>query len=88
MTNWYNFPSQIGYAPTSEGVYLLGDQSEVVIYAGRADSIRERLSTHPDPKNPCLGRKVIKYFAYEETSNSEVREQGLIDHYNPECNRE
>lgn len=90
MYNWYNFPEDVDKAPSSEGVYLLSetDSEDGIIYVGRADDLQERLSEHPDPKNSCLQRKTIKYFAFEETSNSEDREQELIDeHNNPECNR-
>lgn len=88
MTNWYRFPDRINLAPKTAGVYLLGNQGEGVIYAGRADSIRDRLLQHPDPTNPCLQRKQITLFAYEENPNSEDRERELINRYNPECNRE
>lgn len=87
MTNWYNFPNQIYLAPLIKGVYLLGDHSGVV-YVGRADSIQDRLKQHPDPNNPCLQRKLIKYFAYEETNYPENRELQLINRFDPECNRE
>ncbi len=87
MTDWYNFPEDLNRAPSTEGVYLLGDTLQNVVYVGRADDLRERLSQHPDPNNSCLQRKAIKYFAFEETSNSEEREQELIDKYDPECNR-
>lgn len=87
MSNWYRFKEDLYIAPTTEGVYLLGDNSQVVIYVGRADDLQKRISEHPDPKNPCLQRKVIKYFAFEKTSNSEEEEQELIEEYDPECNR-
>lgn len=87
MTNWYNFMGDKDRAPSTEGVYLLGDTLQNVVYAGRADDIHNRLSEHPDPNNPCLWRKAIRYFAFEETHNSEEREQELIRYYNPKCNR-
>lgn len=87
MTNWYNFPDNLESAPNREGVYLLGDIFEKVIYVGRTGNLYERLSEHPDPNNPCLQRKTIKYFAFEETTDSEKREQELIEYYDPECNR-
>ena len=87
MTNWYRFPADLKAVPNTEGVYQLGDALQKVVYAGRADNLQERLSKHPDPQNPCLQRKSIKYFAFEETSDSEDREQELIDKYDPECNR-
>lgn len=86
MSNLYNFPDQIGFAPESEGVYLLYDSSRIVVYVGRADNLRERLLQHPDPKNLCLQRVNITYFAFEETDNSEDREQDLINQYKPKCN--
>lgn len=87
MTGWYRFKEDVGLAPTSEGVYLLGDEDKDVVYAGRADNLKDRLSQHPDSDNPCLQRKNIKYFAFEVTSNSEEREDELIEEYDPECNR-
>lgn len=87
MTGWYKFPADLNVVPKTEGVYLLGDTLQEIVYAGRADNLQERLSEHPDPKNPCLRRKTIKYFAFEETSNSEDREQELINEHDPECNR-
>jgi len=89
MYNWYDFPEDIDEAPTSEGVYLLSetDSENGIVYVGRADNLRERLSEHPDPKNPCLQRKSINYFAYEVNNYSERREEELIGRYDPECNR-
>ena len=87
MPDWKRFKEDLDEAPTSKGVYLLGDSLQNVIYVGRADNLQERLSQHPDPNNSCLQRKAIKYFAFEETFNSERREQELIEEYNPECNR-
>jgi excinuclease UvrABC nuclease subunit len=89
MYNWYRFPEDIYKAPISEGVYLLSesDSEEGIIYVGRADDLKKRLSEHPDPANPCLQRKNIKYFAFEENSNSEEREEELIEKYDPQCNR-
>ena len=74
-------------APTTEGVYILGDTYQTPVYVGRSDNLYERLSEHPDPNNDCLQRKGIKYFAFEETYNSEKREQELIKEHEPECNR-
>jgi len=89
MTEFYKFPENIDQAPTSEGVYLLSetDSEDGIVYVGRADDLNQRLSQHPDSKNPCLQRKNISYFAYETTGNSEEREQELTDKYNPECDR-
>lgn len=87
MTDWYRFPESLNVAPITEGVYLLGNTLQNVIYVGRADNLRERLSGHPDPNNPCLQEEEVKYFAFEETSESEDMEQELIDKYDPKCNR-
>lgn len=88
MTEFYRFPEDVNKAPTSEGVYLLSETASEngIVYVGRADDLNQRLSQHPDPKNPCLQRKDINYFAYEVNGNSEKREQELIDKYNPVCN--
>ena len=90
MTNWMNFDGDVDEAPQSEGVYLLAERpsDSGIVYVGRADDLRQRLSQHPDPDNPCLGRKNSSYFAYEVTSNSESREQQLIDYHDPVCNRQ
>ncbi len=87
--NYYKFPADINNAPISEGVYFLSENAsdDGVVYVGKADNLRERLSQHPDPENPCLQRKNISYFAYEVTNNSENREQELIDECEPDCNR-
>ena len=86
MSEWYNFPGDVSNAPTDEGVYMLA-AGRIIVYVGRADNLRERLSQHPDSNNPCLQRKNISYFAYEVTGDSQRREQELIDRHNPECNR-
>ncbi len=88
MSYWYNFPGGVGNAPRHEGVYLLSETSSEngIIYVGRADNLYERLSDHPDPQNSCLQEKIISYFAYEVTSDSERRESELIQKYNPRCN--
>lgn len=87
--NWHDFPEEVNQVPTSEGVYLLSetDSENGIVYIGRADDLRKRLSEHPDPNNPCLQRKDINYFAYEVDNDSERREEELIDEYDPECNR-
>jgi len=89
MDNWFNFPDDVSLAPTSEGVYLLSESASDndIVYVGRAENLRERLSQHPDPNNPCLQRKNIRYFAYEVTDSSEITEQVLINMLNPPCNR-
>ncbi len=87
MTNWYRFREDLNIAPTTEGVYLLGDSIQIPIYVGRANNLKKRLSEHPDPDNSCLQRKKIKYFAFEENSNSKERESELIEKHDPECNR-
>ena len=89
MNGWYKFPDGVSQVPNSEGVYLLAETAseDGIVYAGRADKLRDRLSQHPDPNNSCLQRKNINYFAYEVTSDSETREQQLIYKYDPECNR-
>ncbi|MFZ5392289.1 MAG: GIY-YIG nuclease family protein [Patescibacteria group bacterium] len=85
---WLKFPSQVLYAPETKGVYLLSEwaSENSIVYIGKADSLHERLSQHPDPNNRCLNRKSIKYFSYEECSNPDIREKELIRKYNPVCN--
>ena len=89
MFDWKKFKEDLDDAPTSEGVYLLSETAseEGVVYVGRADNLYQRLSQHPDPENSCLQRKSIKFFAYEETDDSEDMEEELIEKYDPECNR-
>ena len=87
MSSWYRFRELFNLAPEREGVYLLGDEDQDVIYVGMAENLKDRLSQHPDPDNSCLQRKNIRYFAFEVTSNSEEREEELIEEYDPECNR-
>jgi len=86
---WYIFPEDVARTPIHKGVYLLSETNseDGIIYVGQADNLRERLSRHPDPQNPCLQRKRISYFAYEVTDEPEERETELINKYNPECNR-
>ena len=89
MTAWYQFPDEITNVPRQKGVYLLSLTPSLsgVIYVGRADNLQERVRAHPDPANPCLQRKPIRYFAYEVTEDPEDLEQDLIDRYDPDCNR-
>lgn len=93
MLTWYRFKEDLDKASTSEGVYFLSETASEggIVYIGKADGIngiRQRLSQHPDPNNPCLQEKAIRYFAYEVTNNSEVRERELLRDYNPECNQD
>ena len=90
MSGWYRFPHDIDVAPRGEGVYILSESASDVgiAYVGRADDLRDRLGQHPDPSNPCLKRKNISFFAYEQTPNSESREQELINRLDPPCNRQ
>ena len=73
--------------PDTEGVYLLADDRHNVVYVGKANNLNSELSKHPDPHNPCLRSKNIKYFSFEENPNSETREAQLISEHNPECNQ-
>jgi len=84
---WYRFKNDINFASTDEGVYLLGNYAQVVIYVGRTDNLRDRLEEHPDPDNPCLQGVGVSYFAFERTFDSKNREQEFIEYYDPECNR-
>jgi len=86
MMNWHNLPEDLKLVPDTEGVFILGDAYYNIVYVGRADNLNKRLSEQPDPQNPCLMRKDIQYFAFEENPNSEGRERELISEYNPECN--
>lgn len=87
--NWLNFPEDLDQVPNVEGVYALAtyNSESGIVYIGKADDLKQRLSQHPDPNNPCLRRNSIQYFSYEVTNNSEYREEELINKYNPECNR-
>ena len=87
MIYWHRFPEEINMAPNAKGVYMLGDAYQAPVYVGRSANLYERLSEHPDLNNYCLQKKDIRYFAFEETYNSEPRERELIKEYNPECNR-
>ena len=87
MTNWYNLPGDLNLVPNTEGVYLLADDHHNTVYVGRTDDLNKRLFEHPDPQNPCLRKKNIQYFAFEENPNSEARETELINEHDPECNR-
>ena len=88
MIGWKKFKEDIDDAPISEGVYLLleTNSEDGIVYVGRADNLYNRLSQHPDPSNPCLQRKAISYFAFEVNSDSENREQELIEEHDPVCN--
>lgn len=89
MYNWHKFKDDIHLAPRKKGVYLLSETNSEsgIVYVGRADDLQDRLSQHPDPSNPCLQRKMINYFAFEETMFSASREEELTSLYNPECDR-
>ena len=87
MIYWHGFPEEVNITPNAKGVYILGDADQTPVYVGRSANLYERLSEHPDPDNYCLQKKNIKYFAFEETYNSEPRERELIEEHDPECNR-
>jgi excinuclease UvrABC nuclease subunit len=86
MSNWLNFERDLDSVPHLKGVYLLADVNKNIVYAGQTDDLHDRLMQHPDPKNPCLQRVGIYYFAYEINPNSDSREDYLISHYKPTCN--
>ncbi len=87
---YYSFPENLSNVPSYEGIYFLSENpsDDGIVYIGRADNLRQRLSQHPDPNNFCLQNKKISYFAYEVTNESEEREQELIRYYDPECNQD
>jgi len=80
----------VNSVPEREGVYQLFDSSRSLIYIGRSDNIRRRLSEHLNTSDTCI--KSTAYFTYEVTARSVQREQELIEEYRrlhgryPRCN--
>jgi excinuclease UvrABC nuclease subunit len=85
FTSW-----TVSSVPESEGVYELFDSGKSLIYIGRSDSLRRRLTEHLNTSDNCI--KSAAYFSYEVTSSSISREQELLAEYKrihgryPRCN--
>ena len=85
LTSW-----DIQYVPEKEGVYELADNSQSIIYIGRSNNLRRRLSEHLNSDDHCL--RNARYFRYEQTWRSEERERELLNEYRrihgrlPRCN--
>ncbi len=80
----------VSSVPESEGVYELFDTGKNLIYIGRSDNLRRRLTEHLNTSDACI--KSASYFTYEVTSRSISREQELLAEYKrihgkyPPCN--
>ncbi len=75
------------------GVYELADDNGQVIYIGRADNIKTRMSEHVNEKdNDCIKKNAKKY-RIEYTTKHKAREKELYDEYvatygkGPSCNK-
>jgi len=85
LTSW-----AVSTVPQSEGVYELFDPGKSLIYIGRSNNLRQRLTEHLNTSDACI--KSATYFAYEVTSFSYSREQGLLEEHKrihgrlPRCN--
>lgn len=85
FTSW-----AVNSVPESEGVYQLFDSGKSLIYIGRSDNLRRRLTEHLNTTDTCI--KSAAYFTYEVTWRSTQREQELLEQYKrlhgryPRCN--
>jgi DNA polymerase-3 subunit epsilon len=85
FTTW-----NVNSIPESEGVYELFDTGSNLIYIGRSDNLRRRLTEHLNTSDTCI--KSAAYFTFEVTWRSAAREQELLEEYKrihgryPRCN--
>jgi len=68
--------------PTRSGVYFLYHEGNILVYIGKAKSIKSRILDHDKTK-------IFKFIAYEETHYSRAREleKSLIELYKKEHNQ-
>lgn len=94
FSTWWTLSAGMVSSDKEEsGVYELGDDQERVIYIGRADDIKARLTDHVNEKdNDCIKKNAKKY-RIEYTSKHKAREKELYDEYvringkAPSCNK-
>ena len=81
--------TEIDKVPQSSGVYLLYSDSDI-IYIGKSDNLRGRLSYHLNTDNRCIQN--ADKFRYMENDNPRELEKELLDEYEnengslPPCN--
>lgn len=88
---WQSFKN--GSAPSSEGVYELGNSTGSIVYIGRSMNLLNRLNEHASADGrTCIGGSA-EYFRYELTTASITRERQLFREYKqmngndiPPCN--
>jgi len=83
---------KIEASPNASGVYILKDNKGMVIYVGKAVSIRKRLRSHfardPSPKQRALIENVadLDYLLTPDESTALLLEAALIKKYDPKYN--
>jgi len=74
--------------PDSPGVYLFFDRKDVVIYVGKARSIRKRISSHFSGGDSRLTRRVerIEFLVTANEAEALLTEQSFIKRHRPRFN--
>ncbi len=93
MTNNDEITKIIQNLPNKPGVYLFLDNSEKVIYVGKAKNLKRRVSSyfqrnHPNPKTKLLVKHIsqIRHIIVETETDAFLLENTLIKKYKPKYN--
>jgi len=85
---------KIASVSNGPGVYLMKDNSDAVLYVGKASNLKKRLASyfskksHPDLKTGILVKKIISFDTILTASEKEalILESTLIKHHRPRYN--
>jgi excinuclease ABC subunit C len=91
--NKLDVPTILSAIPESPGVYMYSDETDTIIYVGKAKNLKKRVSsyfnkTQDHPKTKVMVRKIrkINYLIVESEEDAFLLENNLIKEHKPRYN--
>lgn len=91
MQNSLKFPEEISFLPPSCGVYIMKNKEGEVLYIGKAKSLRNRVKSYKNPKDPktaALSEKIknVEFVVTSSEDEALLLENNLIKKHLPKYN--
>ncbi len=91
MQNKLLFDGELGLLPDSPGVYIFRDVNNKVIYVGKAKSLKKRVNSYKNPKDPkgeALLNKIksVEFIVTKNPDEALLLENNLIKKFKPHFN--